>query len=37
LSYRDVIAASYGGGTADISKNVIAGLLLGEKLDQRRN
>jgi alkylation response protein AidB-like acyl-CoA dehydrogenase len=37
LSYRDVIAASYGGGTADISKNVIASLLLGEKLDQRRS
>jgi alkylation response protein AidB-like acyl-CoA dehydrogenase len=36
LSYRDVIAASYGGGTADISKNVIASLLLGMKLDQRR-
>jgi alkylation response protein AidB-like acyl-CoA dehydrogenase len=35
-SYRDVIAASYGGGTADISKNVIASLLLGEKLEQRR-
>jgi alkylation response protein AidB-like acyl-CoA dehydrogenase len=35
-SYRDVIAASYGGGTADISKNVIGSLLLGEKLEQRR-
>jgi alkylation response protein AidB-like acyl-CoA dehydrogenase len=34
-SYRDVIAASYGGGTADVSKNVIASLLLGEKFDQR--
>jgi alkylation response protein AidB-like acyl-CoA dehydrogenase len=36
-SYRDVIAASYGGGTADISKNVIASLLVGEKFNQRRN
>jgi alkylation response protein AidB-like acyl-CoA dehydrogenase len=36
-SYRDVIAASYGGGTADVAKNVIASMLLGEKLNQRRS
>jgi len=36
-SYRDVIVASYGGGTAAVMKNVIAAQLLGERLNQRKN
>lgn len=36
-AYRDVIAASYGGGTGMVMKNVIAAQLLGEKFDQRRS
>jgi alkylation response protein AidB-like acyl-CoA dehydrogenase len=35
-SYRDVVAASYGGGTEAIGLNVVASLLVGERFDQRR-
>lgn len=36
-AYRDVCVASYGGGTADVGKNVVASMLLGEKFDQHKN
>jgi alkylation response protein AidB-like acyl-CoA dehydrogenase len=35
-TFRDVVVASFGGGTMAVMKNVIASQLLGEKLDQRR-
>jgi alkylation response protein AidB-like acyl-CoA dehydrogenase len=36
LSFRDMLTACFGGGTAQLSKNVIAAQLLGRKFPQRR-
>lgn len=35
LSYRDILAASYGGGTAAANKNAIAAGVLGRRFSQR--
>jgi len=37
MSYRDMQAASFGGGTAPVLKNFVASQLLGRKFDQHRS